>query len=108
MELTIIIRNTVWCSDFSFAALDNNAKWDLSVAQKRFSIHDLMQENMLWAVPKKRRSLERRLTRKYGQVQDYYKLIIPQKDLLVCVHCGHNHKRGYLCSKLLKKLICNI
>ena len=62
-----------------------------------------MKDGFLWAAPKKRRSLEKRLMRKYGSLDTHYKLLIPKKDLIVCVHCGHDHKRGYLCSKSIDK-----
>lgn len=87
-------------SDFGFTGIDYNERSDSIIAPKKFSIQDFMQENLVWAVQKKRRSIEKRLSRKYGQLDGYYKLIIKQKDLEVCVHCGHDKKRGYLCSKL--------
>ena len=68
-------------------------------APKPFSIRDFMQDGILWAVPKNRRTLERRWRRKFGCIDAYYKMLKPQTDLLICNHCGHDYKRGFLCSE---------
>lgn len=72
---------------------------------KQFSIHDIMSESILWAVQKHRRTLERRMSRRIGIRDRVFKLQLPQSDMLVCNHCGHDYKKGYLCSKLLKLVL---
>lgn len=68
-------------------------------ALKPFSIREFMQDGTLWAVPKNRRTIERRLRRRFGCINSFFKMQKPQTDLLVCNHCGHDYKRGFLCSE---------
>ncbi|XP_059487713.1 large ribosomal subunit protein bL32m [Neocloeon triangulifer] len=57
----------------------------------------------LWAVPKHRRTAERRMKRKFG-CEGNWKLILPRKDLTVCSRCGHHHEIGIMCSNCYKKV----
>ncbi|XKL59205.1 hypothetical protein PGB90_000221 [Kerria lacca] len=90
---------------FNFASVEVNSKWNNIIPEQKFSIQDFIQENILWAVPKKRRSLEKRMTRKFGLLDRHSKLFLKQKDLLVCIHCGCDYKRGYLCKNCYTKVM---
>lgn len=68
-------------------------------ATKPFSIKDLWNDGILWAVPKTRRTLEKRQRRKFGCPDLVWKLIVPKVTLRQCVQCGHDHEVGVLCRK---------
>ena len=57
-----------------------------------------MEEGFLFAVPKHRRSRERRLIRKFG-LDNKHKKMLPIRKLLTCDDCGHVHEPGRLCRK---------
>lgn len=60
------------------------------------ALEDAMEEGFLWAVPKHRRSRERRLIRKFG-LENKHKKMLPYRKLLTCDDCGHVHEPGRLC-----------
>lgn len=60
-------------------------------------IQQLFKDSILWAVPKHRRTIEKRLKRKFGCINDFYKMLMPRTDLLACNHCGHYYQRRHLC-----------
>lgn len=101
----LLIPMSNWSIDFlllldlNFAEIVPNER---SSIPKQFSIHDIMSESILWAVPKHRRTLEKRMIRRMGIPEGLYKMQKPQTDMLVCNHCGHDYKRGFLCSKCWK------
>lgn len=64
---------------------------------KSFSIKDLIGDGIFWAVPRSRRTLEKRWKRKYGRPGYHMRLLLPKQTLRVCHHCGHDHEVGYLC-----------
>lgn len=59
-------------------------------------------DGFLWAVPKHRRTIERRLKRRFGSPGNW-KIILPRNDLAVCKTCGHDHEIGVLCGKIFLK-----
>ncbi|KAK9295690.1 hypothetical protein QLX08_010098 [Tetragonisca angustula] len=61
------------------------------------SIKDILNETVLWAVPKKRRSLEKRLDRRYGIPEYHWKPHVPKTNILMCRKCGHDYEAGTLC-----------
>lgn len=65
---------------------------------------DLIGNGFLWAVPKHRRTVEKRLKRKYDNPKypHSFKLLRPKTNLRVCQNCGHDHEIGVLCRKFLK------
>lgn len=65
-----------------------------------FSLKDLIGDGILWAVPRNRRTIEKRWKRKYGSPEYHMKTIQPKTTLRVCNHCGHDHEVGLLCRKL--------
>lgn len=54
---------------------------------------------MLWAVPKFRRTNERKLKRKFGSPEYVLKILLPKNNIKVCQDCGHHHEKGRLCGK---------
>ena len=63
-----------------------------------FDINNIF-DGFLWGVPTCRRSVEKRMMRKYGSPQWHNKLILPRKDIKVCGTCGHYHEEKCLCRK---------
>lgn len=53
----------------------------------------------MWGVPKRRRSVERRLTRRFGLKEWHWKMLIPKYNLLICDNCGHHYQAKHMCSK---------
>lgn len=82
---------------------------------KSFSLKDLLGDGILWAVPKHRKSLERRLKAKFGNPKYHMKIYSPKTTLRICMQCGHDHEVGVLCRKcnsrkenlLRQSVICN-
>lgn len=64
-----------------------------------FSLKDLIGDGILWAVPKHRKSIERRLKAKYGHPKYHMKIMSPKTTLRICMQCGHDHEVGVLCRK---------
>nr|CAG4643619.1 EOG090X0IGM [Ilyocryptus agilis] len=61
-------------------------------------------DGFLWGVPTCRKSVEKRMMKKYGASNWVNKLILPRKDLLPCGSCGHYHERGRLCPNCYEKV----
>lgn len=72
-----------------------------SQTTKRFTLKDLIGDGMLWAVPKTRRTLEKRQKRKFGVPGRVYKMLLPKPNLRSCIQCGHDHELGVLCRKFI-------
>lgn len=70
-----------------------------SSASNPFSLKDLIGDGILWAVPKHRKSIERRLKAKYGNPKYHMKIMSPKTSLRICMQCGHDHEVGVLCRK---------
>lgn len=64
---------------------------------KKFSIKDIVGDGFLLAVPKFRRTIERKLKRKYGSPEYVNKMLVPKSYIQVCQDCGHHHEKGRLC-----------
>ncbi|KXJ82529.1 large ribosomal subunit protein bL32m [Aedes albopictus] len=71
---------------------------------KSFSLKDLIGDGILWAVPKHRRTVEKRLKRKYGSPQYKLKIFTPKTHLRICTSCGSDHEVGVLCPTCYKKV----
>ncbi|TDG40234.1 hypothetical protein AWZ03_013345 [Drosophila navojoa] len=69
-----------------------------------FSLKDLIGDGMLWAVPKHRRSVEKRLNRKFGYPEYVWKPLKEKRNLRSCQHCGHDHELGLLCPHCYDKV----
>lgn len=63
------------------------------------TIERLFGDSIFWAVPKHRRTIEKRLKRKFGCIDDFYKMLLPRTDLFTCNQCGHSYQRRHLCRK---------
>jgi len=63
------------------------------------SLIDSIYNGFLFAVPKKRRSRERRATRRFGwtKIQDY---MTPRRNLVECLDCGEWHEGHTICGQL--------
>nr|CAG4635186.1 EOG090X0IGM [Alona affinis] len=72
---------------------------------KPFDINSIF-DGFLWGAPTFRRSVERRMMRKYGAEnwETGKKLIPIRKDLKPCVSCGHYHEAGRLCPNCYAKI----
>lgn len=67
---------------------------------KSWSLKNIIDNGILWAVPKHRRTIERRWKRKYGSPEYFLKILLPKTNLRVCDNCGGHHEVGLLCGKL--------
>ncbi|XP_011875994.1 PREDICTED: 39S ribosomal protein L32, mitochondrial [Vollenhovia emeryi] len=70
----------------------------------RQSLKDIIGNGIVWAVPKRRRSLERRLMRKFGVMKYNWKPSIAKTNILMCVNCGYHHEAGRLCGHCYEKV----
>ncbi|ALC47960.1 mRpL32 [Drosophila busckii] len=70
----------------------------------KFRLKDLVDDGILWAVPKHRRSVEKRLKRKFGYLEYVWKPLRIKANLRSCQHCGHNHELGLLCPHCYEKV----
>lgn len=61
------------------------------------SLNDLLGDGFLWAVPKHRRSIEKRLNRKFGLPKYDWKPLRVKEHLRVCIHCNNYCEAGVLC-----------
>lgn len=67
-----------------------------------YSLKDLIGDGFLWAVPRNRRTIEKRWKRKFGSPEYVNKLLLPKTNLRVCNNCGHDYEVGILCRKFIK------
>lgn len=90
------------------AALD--VQDEMENTADKFSLKELIGDGILWAVPKHRKSLERRLKAKFGHPLYHVKTIPVKTTLRICMQCGHDHEVGILCRKcrLVPKLVNSI
>lgn len=64
------------------------------------SLKDILNNTILWAVPKKRRTIEKRLCRRFGIPELHWKPHVPKTNILMCRKCGHDYEAGTLCGKI--------
>lgn len=69
----------------------------ISVPRNKFSIKDIVGDGFLLAVPKFRRTIEKKWKRKFGHSDYVWKMLVPKTSIAVCTDCGHNYERGHLC-----------
>lgn len=82
---------------FALAAVELNKS--CAPPKKPFSLKDIVGDGFLWAVPRCRRTLEKRLTRKFGHPKYVLKILQPKQTLRTCNVCGDDHEVGVLCRK---------
>lgn len=68
-------------------------------ARRPFTLKDLIGDGLLWAVPRNRRTIERRWKRKFGHPDYINKLQVPKTNLRSCTKCGSDYEVGILCRK---------
>ncbi|CAG9795067.1 unnamed protein product [Diatraea saccharalis] len=85
---------------FSVTEADANVK----APTKGYSLKDIIGDGYLLAVPKFRRTIEKRLKRKYGSPEYVWKMIVPKNNIKVCQECGHHHECGRLCENCYTKI----
>lgn len=68
------------------------------------SLKEILKDGILWAVPKARRSLERRHKRRFGVLDYVWKPFIAKTNILICTNCGHNYEAGRLCGHCYEKV----
>ncbi|XP_034661210.1 39S ribosomal protein L32, mitochondrial [Drosophila subobscura] len=73
--------------------------------QQEFSLKELIGNGMLWAVPKHRRSVEKRLNRKFGYPEYVWKPLKVKQNIRSCQTCGHDHEMGVLCPFCYNKVL---
>ncbi|CAL7937552.1 unnamed protein product [Xylocopa violacea] len=61
------------------------------------SLKDILNDTILWAVPKRRRSLEKRLSRRFGVPKYNWKPHVPKTNILTCWKCGNHYEARTLC-----------
>ncbi|XP_055604054.1 39S ribosomal protein L32, mitochondrial [Uranotaenia lowii] len=75
-----------------------------SCTRDPFNLKDLIGDGLLWAVPKHRRTVEKRLKRKYGSPDYKLKIFVPKTHLRICSTCGGDHEVGVLCPTCYAKV----
>ncbi|XP_011694038.1 PREDICTED: 39S ribosomal protein L32, mitochondrial [Wasmannia auropunctata] len=68
------------------------------------SLKEIFDNGILWAVPKKRRSLEERLKRRFGYMKYFWKPPVAKTNILSCFNCGHPYEAGRLCGHCYEKV----
>lgn len=89
-------------SEFALAYVHENK---VHTPKAKFSLKDLIGDGFLLAVPKFRRTIEKRWKRKFGYQEYVWKMLVPKNSITVCSDCGHYHERGRLCGKFQQRLI---
>ncbi|KAJ3665595.1 hypothetical protein Zmor_001086 [Zophobas morio] len=70
-----------------------------------FSLKDIVGDGFVWAVPTARRTIERRMKRRFGHPDYIWKMLKPKTNLRTCNVCGDDHLPGVLCPTCYKKVI---
>ncbi|KAK9503909.1 hypothetical protein O3M35_010371 [Rhynocoris fuscipes] len=68
------------------------------------SIIDTLKDAFLFAVPKSRRTVQKRRKRKFGVPEYHWKMLVPKTNILVCNTCGHYHEAGVICGNCYKTI----
>lgn len=86
--------------------LNSDGNWSQpSHKSNPFSLKNIMGDGFLWGVPTCRRTIEKRLCRKFG-IPDYvWKPLVAKTNLLMCNACGHYHEVGVLCPNCYQKIM---
>lgn len=71
---------------------------------KPFSLKDLIGDGFLWAVPKHRRSIERRMKRRYGSPGLHMKFPQVKNYLVECEYCGDFYEPKTICGTCYDKV----
>ncbi|XP_030376133.1 39S ribosomal protein L32, mitochondrial [Scaptodrosophila lebanonensis] len=71
---------------------------------QNFNLKQLLGNGVLWAVPKHRRTVEKRLNRKFGYPEYVWKPLKVKTHLRTCNQCGHDYEVGVLCPHCYDKV----
>jgi large subunit ribosomal protein L32 len=88
----------------SFGVLAVDSPIQPSPSPQPFSVKDLIGDGLLWAVPKSRRTIERRLKRKYGTPEYFMKTLKKKTHLRICDSCGNHCEVGIICAHCYAKV----
>ena len=112
-----IIFVSCFCNFFSFILPSDTSPAAIQIVQlslpgatsstsQSTSINELMQDGLLWGVPKKRRTAEKRLHRRFGveNYPDSAKILRTRNDLVVCERCGDHHEYYAICPTCYSKV----
>uniref|UniRef100_A0A8D9BIS7 Large ribosomal subunit protein bL32m n=1 Tax=Cacopsylla melanoneura TaxID=428564 RepID=A0A8D9BIS7_9HEMI len=89
--------------DFNVAQVQNKSLPEPKIVTK-LSLRELFDTSILWAAPKRRKSLEKRMQNRYGFPDQVWKMLTPRTDLTVCNTCGYTHHRKTLCGSCYAKV----
>lgn len=78
---------------------------DRATPSEPFSLKKLIGDGLLWAVPKHRRTIEKRLKRKFGDPYYHQKILTPKTNIRMCHTCGDHHEIGILCPTCYKRIM---
>lgn len=83
--------------EFALAGIDRPACHEPT----RFlpSAKQIWEDAILAAVPRNRRTIEKRLKRRFGNPEYVWKMMFLKKNLQTCMQCGNFHEPGLLCRK---------
>lgn len=70
----------------------------------QFSLKDIIGNGFLWAAPKRRHTIERRLKRRFGHPDYVWKPPVPKTNILMCPNCGGHYEAGLLCAYCYEKV----
>jgi len=62
-------------------------------------------KGFLWGVPKKRRTVERRMQRRYGFEEWHWKPLRLKTNIRICDTCGHHYEAKHLCRHCYDKVV---
>ncbi|XP_073971650.1 mitochondrial ribosomal protein L32 [Rhodnius prolixus] len=68
------------------------------------SLIDTLKDAFLFAVPKSRRTIQKRRNRRFGFPQYHWKMLVPKTNLINCNTCGHPQEAGVLCPNCYKRI----
>ncbi|XP_014277547.1 large ribosomal subunit protein bL32m [Halyomorpha halys] len=68
------------------------------------NLENVFQSAFLFAVPKTRRTIEKRRNRKFGFPELHWKPLVPKRNILMCDHCGNDYEAGHLCGYCYKQV----
>ncbi|CAD5118182.1 DgyrCDS6911 [Dimorphilus gyrociliatus] len=74
-----------------------------SSENNQLSLKDIVNDSILWAVPKSRRSVERRFTRRM-RFHKHFEHATPKKNITPCLECGNWMERGTICGHCYEKV----
>ncbi|CAD6215514.1 GSCOCG00000323001-RA-CDS [Cotesia congregata] len=88
----------------ALCTLELNSIENKSSAPNSKPLTDILKDGLLWAVPKSRRSLEKRMKRKYGSPEYNWKPFVPKTNIVPCITCGLDREADKLCQHCYNKV----